>query len=83
MSSLTIQELRAWFAGTEAQAQDEWLIRERSAVAVVGELVNTFRWLAVVVGLVVVLKSWMWWLATSTLHSDGKCREALMDRFTR
>ena len=53
------QELRAWFAGTEAQAQDEWLIRERSAVDVVGQLVNTFRWLVLVLVLVVVLKSWM------------------------
>ena len=55
----TTQELRAWFAGTEAQAQDEWLIRERSAVDVVGDLVNTFRWLVLVLVLVVVLKSWM------------------------
>jgi hypothetical protein len=36
------QELRAWFAGTAASVHDEWLIKERSALDIVAELVNTF-----------------------------------------
>ena len=38
------QELRAWFAGTEACHHDEWLIKEREALDIVANLVNTFRW---------------------------------------
>ena len=38
-----MQELRAWFAGTDSEAHDQWLMRERAAVDEVAELVNTFR----------------------------------------